>query len=153
MKLVLSSKDLLRVSIVLDTGEINCSIAGKNKNYGGKLSPEELQQIAYCVASISKGEIAFDPQPEDVLGRLVREHAEDVETLEKQAAALEQLRQELSDSLTERAELKQRLADCERDLVEARTKLKDVIAEQQVEEAPATQSQPPIVEESAQASA
>jgi regulator of replication initiation timing len=94
----------------------------------GELTEQEQEQIAYRVLKITEGVVFFDPEPIDLVGM----HNTDIETLEKQAIALDELREELKDTVeTNRIlakdgdELQERLTTCESELTITRQALKD----------------------------
>ncbi len=117
MKAIVSGK--LKAQVSLPTGEITVNLEG-GKTFQGVLTNEELSQIAFLVATTSKGEVTFDPPGEDLLAR----HVSDKTTIEKQTGIIEKLRGEVK-TLTERvnlptAELQAKIEKLEKDLKQAR---------------------------------
>lgn len=116
MKTLVNHSDKAIKIAVNMTGDIIVTLPG-GEVVNGKLSVDELEQFAFRLTAMSEGKISFEPAAND----LIAVHYEDIVTLEKQAALLEQQREEIYLL----ASLNQRLEDCEKDLVEARGNLKD----------------------------
>jgi hypothetical protein len=77
-----------QVKVTLNlSGEATVILPG-GKQFKGQLPPGECEQLAFRVGEITGGELACDPIPTDYVGA----HTADVETLEKQAVAIDDLR-------------------------------------------------------------
>ncbi len=134
MKTILNATKQLKVLITFDGKTIITLPGGQQKE--GLLLERELSMIAYRVTAITEGEVSFsEPQPEDFF----TEFDDQVKTLELQAIALNELREnvtseQLKNTVLDEAckaevakqdEILKRLTECETDLVAAREALKD----------------------------
>ena len=124
--LVNHSDKSLKINIDM-SGDVVVTLPG-GEQVKGKLSEGEREQLAFRLFTMSEGKVSFDPEPTDLLAL----HDQDMGTLERQAEALNEIRDalqtahELGDALArEKTSLEERLTLCETDLVDARTNLKD----------------------------
>jgi hypothetical protein len=153
MKLILEQEKMFKLTVTQD-GQLNVALAN-GKQYSGPLKPAELEQLLFRVSAISDEAIKFDPAPSDYIGL----HDADVATLEAQSLVINSLREQeqaiteaLNARIKEAETFNARLADCEGELVKARTELKEalLVIEQQASKLNITKeppSEPAPVEE------
>jgi len=89
MKMLVDTDKMYKLALTPD-GQLAINLSN-GKTIQGSLTPEEQEVIAVAVTRISERVIEFEPKPNDYIAL----HLADIETLEKQALALEELRTEL----------------------------------------------------------
>jgi predicted RNase H-like nuclease (RuvC/YqgF family) len=73
------------------SGKLEVVINGTDKKFTVQLTNEEQEQVAFRIAEGSSGMMAFDPAPQDLVGR----HSADLITLEEQSTTITDLRETL----------------------------------------------------------
>lgn len=126
MKMVVDTDKMFKIAASPD-GQLSINLAN-GKTIQGQLSPEEIDVLLTAVIRVSEEVLQFDPKPTDYIAL----HLSDIETLEKQSQALEELRVELDQKkglLAEQIEaagkLQTTLDETLKELDDARPKLRD----------------------------
>jgi len=103
------------------TGKFTIVLIG-GQQVTGEFTKSELEQIGYRIEQTTKGLLAFDQPPSDVIGL----HAEDMATLERQSLVINELRAENGDLMQRLEQADETVQGFSQDLIVCRNELRDV---------------------------